>query len=152
MSKFSCHSALLYSCIETKLLKLMVEENCHNPTNISTQLKTTFVGVVLLSVEKLPQPPHQNAQSFQSNIHNPPKQHSLSLHSRIHISAQVNGDERRFQHAQAQQRGPYRHQCKLIRAACVRHQGNKCPLLTVLTDQMYITTFEPFCLQSTMTF
>jgi hypothetical protein len=32
--------------------------SCHNPTNNPKQLKTTFVGVVLLSVKNPPPPPH----------------------------------------------------------------------------------------------
>jgi hypothetical protein len=28
------------------------DDNCHNPTNNPKQLKTTFVGVVILSVRK----------------------------------------------------------------------------------------------------
>jgi hypothetical protein len=31
---------------------------CHNPTNNPKQLKTTFVGVVILSVRKTTPPPH----------------------------------------------------------------------------------------------
>jgi hypothetical protein len=34
--------------------------NCHNPTNNLKQLKTTFVGVVLLSVKKTPPPHHHH--------------------------------------------------------------------------------------------
>jgi hypothetical protein len=34
--------------------------NCHNPTNNPKHLKTTFVGVVLLSVKKTTPPPHHH--------------------------------------------------------------------------------------------
>jgi hypothetical protein len=34
------------------------DQYCHNPTNNPKQLKTTFVGVVLLSVRK--KPPHHH--------------------------------------------------------------------------------------------
>jgi hypothetical protein len=34
------------------LADFMYFQNCHNPTNNTKQLKTTFVGVVLLSVGK----------------------------------------------------------------------------------------------------
>jgi hypothetical protein len=36
----------------TNMLKLSPGVNCHNPTNNPKQLKTFFVGVVLLSVKK----------------------------------------------------------------------------------------------------